>query len=64
MSLGTGLDRLQEVFMLALMLIFFIAVGYSRIELMYKIVISLLVLSLTFLVMLFAQIFQQKETKF
>lgn len=61
MSFNLGLDGFQEVLVLALMLVFFVAVMYSNIELFYKIIVSFFVFSIIFLVGVFNQAFRQKE---
>ncbi|MCW4043006.1 MAG: hypothetical protein NWE90_04695 [Candidatus Bathyarchaeota archaeon] len=62
MSFSFGLDRIQEALVLALMLIFFVGVFYSNIGLFYKIVVSVLVFSIIFLVALINQATKQKES--
>lgn len=62
MSFSFGLDKIQEALVLALMLVFSIAVFYSNIELLYKIIVSVLVLSIIFLVGLVNQAVKQKES--
>jgi len=62
MSFNFGLDRIQEALVLALMLIFFVGVFYSNIGLFYKIVVSVLVFSMIFLVGLVNQAIKQKES--
>lgn len=61
MSFRLGLDKIQEVLVLALILVFFIAVFYSNIELSYKIFISVLVFSLIFIAGLVNQVIKQRE---
>jgi hypothetical protein len=60
-SLNLGLDRIQEALVLALMIVFFVAVFYSDIEFLYKIIVSAMVFSITFLVGLVNQTVKQKE---
>jgi hypothetical protein len=60
-SLKLGLDKIQEALVLALMIVFFVAVFYSDIELLYKIIVSAMVFSIIFLVGLVNQAIRQKE---
>ena len=60
-SLKLGLDKIQEVLVLALMIVFFVAVFYSNIEFLYKIIVSTMVFSIIFLVGLVNQAIKQKE---
>ena len=60
-SLKLGLDKIQEALVLALMIVFFVAVFYSDIELLYKIIVSVMVFSIIFLVGLVNQAIRQKE---
>jgi hypothetical protein len=62
MSLRTGLDNLsavQEVLVLALMLVSVFALFFSDIELVYKIGIAALAFSLVFLTSLASQLLKQ-----
>lgn len=61
-SLKLGLDRVQEALVLALMIVFFVAVFYSNIEFLYKIIVSAMVFSIIFLVGLANQAIKQEET--
>lgn len=61
MSFNFGLDKFQEALVLALMLVFFVAVMYSNIELLYKIIVSVFVFTIIFLVGAFNQAIKQKE---
>ena len=63
MSFKLGLDRVQEVLVLALMLVFVFAVFYSNIELTYKIGIAVLVFSIIFLTGLASQAAKQEAEK-
>jgi len=63
MSFKLGLNRVQEVLVLALMLVFVFAVFYSNIELMYKIGIAVLVLSIIILTTVADQVLKQQEEK-
>jgi hypothetical protein len=64
MSFKLGLNRVQEVLVLALMLVFVFAVFYSDIELAYKIGIAVLVFSIIFLTSMAGQVLkQEKEQK-
>lgn len=62
-SLKLGLDKIQEVLVLALMIVLFVAVFYSDIELLYKIIVSVMVFSIIFLVGLISQAIERKESK-
>jgi hypothetical protein len=63
MSFKLGLNRVQEVLVLALMLVFVFAVLYSDIELTYKIGIAVLVFSIIFLTSVAGQALKQEEEK-
>ena len=63
MSFKLGLNRVQEVLVLALMLVFVFAVLYSDIELTYKIGIAVLVFSIIFLTSVAGQAMKQEEEK-
>ena len=63
MSFKLGLNRVQEVLVLALMLVFIFAVLYSDIELTYKIGIAVLVFSIIFLISVAGQVLKQEEEK-
>ena len=63
MSFKLGLDRVQEVLVLALMLLFVFAVFYSNIEVTYKIGIAVLVFSIIFLTGLASQAAKQEAEK-
>jgi protein-S-isoprenylcysteine O-methyltransferase Ste14 len=63
MSIKLGLDRVQEVLVLALMLVFVFAVFYSNIEVTYKIGIAVLVFSIIFLTGLASQAAKQEAEK-
>jgi hypothetical protein len=63
MSFKLGLNRVQEVLVLALMLVFVFAVLYSDIELTYKIGIAVLVFSIIFLTSMAGQVLKQEEEK-
>jgi UPF0716 family protein affecting phage T7 exclusion len=63
MSFKLGLNRVQEVLVLALMLVFVFAVLYSNIELTYKIGIAVLVFSIIFLTSVAGQVLKQEEEK-
>lgn len=55
MSFNLGLDKFQEALVLALMLVFAFAVIYSNLELSRKIIVSVFVFGMIFLVGLFNQ---------
>jgi protein-S-isoprenylcysteine O-methyltransferase Ste14 len=61
MSFRLGLNTVQEVLVLALMLVFVFAVFYSDIELTYKIGIAVLVFSIIFLTTIAGQVLKQEE---
>jgi K+-sensing histidine kinase KdpD len=63
MSFNFGIDKYQEAMVLALMLVFFVAVMYSDIEFLYKIIVSVFVFGMIFLVGVFSQAIKQKEEK-
>jgi protein-S-isoprenylcysteine O-methyltransferase Ste14 len=63
MSFKLGLNRVQEVLVLALMLVFVFAVFYSDIELMYKVGIAVLVFSIILLTSVAGQVLKQEEEK-
>jgi hypothetical protein len=67
MSFGNAMKNLggvQEVFVLALMLVSVFALFYVDLDIMYKVGIGVLVFSVIFLMTLAAQILrQQKESK-
>jgi hypothetical protein len=63
MSFRLGLNTVQEVLVLALMLVFVFAVFYSNIEFTYKIGIAVLVFSIIFLTSLAGQVLKQEEEK-
>jgi len=63
MSFKLGLNRVQEVLVLGLMLVFVFAVLYSDIELTYKIGIAVLVFSIIFLTSVAGQVLKQEEEK-
>ena len=63
MSFKLGLKGVQEVLVLALMLVFVFAVFYSDIEFMYKIGITVLVFSIVFLAGVAGQVLKQEEEK-
>ena len=58
-----GLDSVQEVLVLALMLVFIFAVLYSDLELVYKVGIAVLVFSVIFLASLASQMLKQEKEK-
>jgi protein-S-isoprenylcysteine O-methyltransferase Ste14 len=63
MSFKLGLNRVQEVLVLALMLVFVFAVLYSDIERTYKIGIAVLVFSIIFLTSMAGQAMKQEQEK-
>lgn len=64
MSFKLGLNGVQEIFVLALMVVLVFAVTYADIELTYKIGIAVLVFAIIFLTSMASQAMkQQKERK-
>jgi len=63
MSFKLGLDRVQEVLVLALMIVFIFAVLYSNIDFTYKIGIAVLVFSVIFLATMANQMLKQEKEK-
>ena len=63
MSFKLGLNRVQEVLVLGLMLVSIFAIFYSEIEFTYKIGIVAIVFSIILLTSLANQILQQEEKK-
>jgi hypothetical protein len=63
MSFKLGLNRVQEILVLALMMVFVFAVFYSNIELLYKIGIAVLVFSIIILTSVADQVLKQQEEK-
>jgi len=63
MSFKLGVNRVQEILVLVLMLVFVFAVFYSDIELMYKIGIAVLVFSIILLTGVAGQVLKQEEEK-
>jgi hypothetical protein len=63
MSFKLGLNRVQEILVVALMMVFVFAVLYSNIELVYKIGIAVLVFSIIILTSVADQVLKQEEEK-
>jgi len=63
MSFKLGLDRVQEVLVLALMIVFIFAVLYSNLDFAYKIGIAVLVFSVIFLATMANQMLKQEKEK-
>ena len=61
-SLNLGLDKITEALVLALMVVLFIMIFYSGIELLYKIVASVLVFGIIFLIATANQTVKQRES--
>jgi hypothetical protein len=61
MSFRLGLNRVQEALMIALMVVFVLAVTYSDIEFTYKIGIAVLVFTIIFLISMASQAMKQQE---
>ena len=62
-SLNLRLDKIQEALVLALMIVFSVAVFYSSIGLEYKLIVSVMVFSIVLLVGLANQDISQKEKR-
>lgn len=60
-SLNLGLDKVTEALVLVLMIVLFIMIFYSGIEFEYKIVASVLVFGIIFLIATVNQAIKQKE---
>lgn len=63
MSFKLGLNRVQEVLVIALMIVLVFAVTYSDIEFTYKIGIAALVFVIIFLTSMASQAMKQQEEK-
>ena len=63
MSFKLGLDRVQEVLVLALMIVFIFAVLYSNLDFAYKIGIAVLVFSVIILASMANQMLKQEKEK-
>ena len=63
MSFRLGLSRVQEVFVIALMIVLVLAVTYSDIEFTYKIGIAALVFAIIFLTSMAGQAMKTEEEK-
>jgi hypothetical protein len=63
MSFKLGLDRVQEVLVLALMIVFIFAVLYSNLDFAYKIGIAVLVFSVIILASTANQMLKQEKEK-
>jgi hypothetical protein len=63
MSFKLGLDSVQEVLVLALMLVFIFAVLYSNLDFAYKIGIAVLVFSVIILASTANQMLKQEKEK-
>jgi len=63
MSFKLGLDRVQEVLVLALMIVFIFAVLYSNLDFAYKIGIAVLVFTVIILASMANQILKQEKEK-
>ena len=61
MSFRLGLNRVQEVFVIALMIILVLAVTYSDIEFTYKLGIAALVFAIIFLTTMAGQVLKTQE---
>jgi uncharacterized membrane protein YGL010W len=59
MSFKLGMQGLQEVFTIALMVVFIFAVFYSQLDLIYKVGIGVLVISIVFLTSIAGQLLKQ-----
>jgi len=63
MSFKLGLDRVQEVLVLALMIVFIFTVLYSNLDFAYKIGIAVLVFSVIILASMANQMLKQEKEK-
>lgn len=63
MSFKSSAYGIQEVFMIALMVVFIFAVLYSEMELAYKVGIGVLVFSIIFLTSIAGQMLRQMKEK-
>lgn len=63
MSFKLGLNGVQEVFVLALMVVLVFAVTYADIDFTYKIGIAVLVFAIIFLTTMASQAMKQQEGK-
>ncbi len=63
MSFKLGLDMVQEVLVLALMIVFIFAVLYSNLEFTYKVGIAVLVFSVIILASTANQMLKQEKEK-
>jgi len=61
MSMNLGLDKITEALVLVLMIVLFVMIFYSGIEFEYKIVASVLVFGIIFLIATANQAVKQKE---
>ena len=59
MSIKLGMQGLQEVFTIALMVVFVFAIFYSQLDLIYKIGIGVLVISIVLLTSIAGQLLKQ-----
>ena len=63
MSFTRGMDNIQEGLVLALVLVFVVAVFYSKIEFLYKIITSVLVFGIIFLIGLVNRAIKEKNNE-
>jgi hypothetical protein len=63
MSFKLGLNGVQEIFVLALMVVLVFAVTYADIDFTYKIGIAVLVFAIIFLTSMASQAMKQQEGK-
>lgn len=61
MSFRLGLNRVQEVLVIALMIVLVLVVTYSDIEFLYKIGIAVLVFTIIFLTTMAGQAMKREE---
>jgi len=59
MSFKSGMQGLQDVFTIALMVVLIFAVFYSQLDLIYKVGIGVLVISIVFLTSIAGQLLRQ-----
>ena len=63
MSFKLGLNRVQELFVIALMVVLVFAVTYADIEFTYKIGIAVLVFAIIFLTSMASQVMKQQQER-
>jgi hypothetical protein len=61
MSFKSGMQGIQEVFVIALMIVFIFAAFYSELELIYRVGIGVLVISIVFLTSIAGQLLKRMK---